>query len=145
VWDEVRRLNDELGMTIFLTTQYLEEADALAGRVGIIDHGQIVAEGTPDALKRRLRGDVVTFSVGEPVERARALLAGQDGVRDVVVIGDSVRATVEHGDQAALPLMRALDGAGLPVTALRIARPTLDDVFLTLTGRSLRDAEAAAS
>jgi ABC-2 type transport system ATP-binding protein len=140
LWKHVRALRDDGGAAVFLTTHYLDEADALCDRILVIDHGAIVAEGTPDALKRRISGDLVTFTVGERTEAARSLLAAQPGVRDVVVAGDTVRATVEHGDQDAVPLMRALDAAGLAVGALRIARPSLDDVFLTLTGRSLRDA-----
>ena len=140
LWQHVRALREAAGAAVFLTTHYLDEADALCDRILVIDHGRIVAEGSPDQLKRRIHGDLVTFTIGERAAAARELLAARDGVRDVVLAGDDVRVTVEHGDQAALPLMRALDGAGLPVRALRVARPTLDDVFLTLTGRSLRDA-----
>jgi ABC-2 type transport system ATP-binding protein len=139
LWKHVRGLRDDSGAAVFLTTHYLDEADALCDRILVIDHGAIVAEGTPDALKRRISGDLVTFTVGDRTEAARALLASQPGVRDVVVAGDTVRATVERGDQDAVPLMRALDAAGLSVGALRIARPSLDDVFLTLTGRSMRE------
>ncbi|MCA9675855.1 MAG: ATP-binding cassette domain-containing protein [Myxococcales bacterium] len=147
LWGHIRGLRDRAGTTIFLTTHYLDEADALCDRILIIDHGQIVAAGTPAELKRRISGDLVTLEVGDAAaaERARALLADRDGVRDVTIHDAAVRVTVEQGDAAALVLMRALDDAGLAVASLRVAHPTLDDVFLTLTGRSLRDAEADAS
>jgi ABC-2 type transport system ATP-binding protein len=139
LWGHIRRLRDELGSTVFLTTHYLDEADALCDRILIIDHGRIVAAGTPDELKRRISGDVVTFVVGPDSEPARRCLAGQPGVRAVTPAGESVRVTVERGDRDALPLMRALDGAGIPVASLQINRPSLDDVFLSLTGHSLRE------
>jgi ABC-2 type transport system ATP-binding protein len=139
LWGHIRTLRDDLGSTVFLTTHYLDEADALCDRILIIDHGRIVAEGTPDELKRRISGDVVTFVVGGETERARATLAGRPGVREVTPFGDSVRVTVDQGDRDALPLMRALDGAGIAVASLQIARPSLDDVFFGLTGQSLRE------
>jgi ABC-2 type transport system ATP-binding protein len=144
LWDHIRGLRDKGGVTVFLTTHYLDEADALCDRILIIDHGTIVAEGTPAELKRRISGDLVTFDVGEgDTERAKATLAAKDGVRDVTLGEGSVRVTVDRGDAAVLPLMRALDEAGVAVSSLRVAQPSLDDVFLTLTGRSLRDADAA--
>jgi ABC-2 type transport system ATP-binding protein len=143
LWDHIRALRDRDGATVFLTTHYLDEADALCDRILIIDHGRIVATGTPDELKRRIGGDVVTFEVDGPesAERGRALLAEESGVRDATAAGREVRVTVDRGDAQALPLMRVLDAAGARVSALRMAQPTLDDVFLTLTGRSLRDAD----
>jgi len=142
LWTHIRGLRDQLGTTVFLTTHYLDEADALCDRILIIDHGRIVAEGTPDALKRRISGDLVIFAVGQEAERARGVLSGCPGVREVVPHEGTVRVTVERGEEGALPLMRALDGAGIPVASMQIARPTLDDVFLTLTGHSLRDQPA---
>ncbi len=143
LWGHIRGTRDRHGLTVFLTTHYLEEADALCDRILIIDHGTIVAAGTPAELKQRISGDLVTFEVGDAAERARALLAARDGVRDATVNDGAVRVTVDRGDAAALVLMKALAEAGIEVEALRVAHPTLDDVFLTLTGRSLRDAEAA--
>jgi ABC-2 type transport system ATP-binding protein len=139
LWDHIRALRQELGTTIFLTTHYLEEADALCDRVLIIDHGKIIAEGVPDELKQRVSGDVVTLSVdGEPLA-ARDLLAGHPAVREVTVDGPSVRLSVTRGEQALPGLLRTLEEAGLALASIQLARPTLDDVFLTLTGRSLRD------
>jgi ABC-2 type transport system ATP-binding protein len=144
LWDHVRRLRSERDVTVFLTTHYLDEADALCDRILVIDHGRIVAEGTPDELKRRISGDVVAIQVkGEP-EQARAALAGLADVRDVAVNGSTLRLTVDRGDEALPGLLRALDAASVPLAAIQLHRPTLDDVFLTLTGRSLRDGEAKA-
>jgi ABC-2 type transport system ATP-binding protein len=141
LWDHVRALRDELGSTVFLTTHYLEEADALCDRVMVIDHGKIIAEGVPDELKHRISGDVVTLSFGTPASGAQAelVLAGHPGVKDIVADGPSLRLSVDRGEQALPSLLRSLDGAGLTLESIQLARPTLDDVFLTLTGRSLRD------
>jgi ABC-2 type transport system ATP-binding protein len=139
LWGHIRRIRAELGTTVFLTTHYLEEADALCDRVLIIDHGVIVAGGTPDELKRRVSGDVVTLSVNGQLETARGLLAAEPLVRELTVADGSLRLTVEHGEQALPALLRVLDGAGITMSSINLARPTLDDVFLTLTGRSLRD------
>jgi ABC-2 type transport system ATP-binding protein len=98
-----------------------------------------VAEGTPDELKRRISGDVVTLRVNGATERARGLLAAQPIVNELSVAGEELRLTVEQGEEALPVLLRVLDGAGITMSAISLARPTLDDVFLTLTGRSLRD------
>ena len=139
LWSHVRRLREQLNTTIFLTTHYLDEADALCDRILVIDHGKIVAEGSPDELKRRISGDVVVIEIAGDVERGKAALAGLAGVREATVDGTSVRLTVERGDQALPGLLRALDAAGVGLASIGLHRPTLDDVFLTLTGRSLRD------
>jgi ABC-2 type transport system ATP-binding protein len=139
LWDHVRRLRDELNTTIFLTTHYLDEADALCDRILVIDHGRIVAEGSPDELKRRISGDVVIIEVNGDTERAKTALAELAGVRDTAIDGASLRLTVERSDQALPGLLRALDAAGVGLASIALHRPTLDDVFLTLTGRSLRD------
>ncbi|GAA3303741.1 ATP-binding cassette domain-containing protein [Dactylosporangium vinaceum] len=140
MWDEVRRLRAE-GMTVFITTHYLDEADALCDRISIIDHGEIVAEGTPDALKREISGDVVTVGVADDLaEKAAEVLKGQEFAREVDLRDDGeLRLTVESGDTAIPQIMRTLDGAGVALTTIELHRPTLDDVFLTKTGRSLRD------
>ncbi|MGI5169725.1 ATP-binding cassette domain-containing protein [Spirillospora sp. CA-253888] len=140
LWEHIRRLRDEDGATVFLTTHYLEEADALCDRVLIIDRGVIVASGSPDELKRRVAGDVVTLELGEGAERARAALEGRPAVREATVAGGTVRLTVDDGDRELMGLVRALDAAGVELASLHLARPTLDDVFLTVTGRSLREA-----
>ncbi len=139
LWEHIRKLRADLGTTVFLTTHYLDEADALCDRILVIDHGQIVAEGSPDELKRRISGDVITLTVDGSADAAKGLLAGQPGIRDIAVDGRSVRLTVEHGEEALPGLLRALDEAGLGMQSIQLARPSLDDVFLTVTGRSLRD------
>ncbi|WP_433323273.1 ATP-binding cassette domain-containing protein [Spirillospora sp. CA-294931] len=141
LWEHIRRLRGQDGSTVFLTTHYLDEADALCDRILIIDHGRIVAAGTPAELKRRVSGDVITLALGHGgADKARAALEVLPEVREVALTGDDVRLSVRDGDRALTPLIRALDAAGVELTALSLARPTLDDVFLTVTGRSLRDA-----
>jgi ABC-2 type transport system ATP-binding protein len=142
MWDEVRRLRDG-GTTVFLTTHYLDEADALCDRLAIIDHGRIVAEGTAQELKKAVAGDVVTVGVEGNGELVARLLGTQPFVRETGVDEDgSVRLYVDDGE-ASLPLvLRILDGAGLAPQALALHRPSLDDVFLRQTGRSLRETAA---
>lgn len=139
MWEHIRRIRDEYNSTVFLTTHYLEEADALCGRILIIDQGRIVAQGTPEELKRRISGDLITIEIPERIEDAKTALAGVPDVRDVASADHTLRLTVEHGDQVLMTVMRALDAAKINVASIRLARPTLDDVFLTVTGRSLRD------
>jgi len=139
LWEHIGRLRSDLGTTVFLTTHYLEEADVLCDRVFIIDHGVIAAEGTPDELKRRISGDVVTLRVSDRDGAARKLLADQPVVREISAADGTLRLSVEQGEQALPSLLRVLDGAGITLESINLSRPTLDDVFLTLTGRSLRD------
>jgi ABC-2 type transport system ATP-binding protein len=139
LWDHIRKLRSDLGTTVFLTTHYLEEADALCDRVIIIDNGVTVATGTPEELKRQVSGDVVTLQVSGSAASARELLAAQPIVRDAVVSDGELRLTVEHGEESLPALLRVFDGAGVTIKSISLSRPTLDDVFLTLTGRSLRD------
>jgi ABC-2 type transport system ATP-binding protein len=138
VWEEVRRLNDQRGMTIFLTTQYLEEADALADRVGIIAKGRIVAEGTPADLKRSVGSDVI-IAKGQPgdTERIRQILALIEGLGSVEAAGDEVVISVTNGAKAISPVAVALTEAGIAVEALTLRTPTLDDVFLHVTGERM--------
>ena len=141
VWEEVRRLNADLGMTVFLTTQYLEEADELADRVGIIDHGRIVAAGTPEALKRSIGTDLVVALVDGDPEVARRALLPLPGVERVDVNGFEVTAAVVDGPAAISPVALALAeaGEGLRVRELSLRTPTLDDVFLSVTGARIAD------
>ncbi|WP_041541813.1 daunorubicin resistance protein DrrA family ABC transporter ATP-binding protein [Catenulispora acidiphila] len=140
MWDEVRRLRTE-GMTVFLTTHYLEEADQLCDRVAIIDGGVVVAEGTPDALKREISGDIVTVGVGEDfTEKAAEILKGQAYLSEIEVRdGGRLRLAVDAGETAVPRVMRTLEDAGIATATVEVHRPTLDDVFLTKTGRSLRE------
>lgn len=143
LWDEVGRLSREESVTVFLTTQYLEEADVLADRVGIIDHGRIVAEGTPSALKAEIGLPSVHATPVEDAEREQlaSVLApyGEslgDGTRDVVV-------RLREGLAGLPAVVRAVDDAGLTLASLEIQAPSLDDVFLAKTGRSLEGAGEA--
>ncbi len=141
VWAEVRRLNREYGMTIFLTTQYLEEADELADRVAIIDHGRIMAEGTPAALKRSIGTDLIVAEVdGDPAVAAAALEA-IDGVSGVEVHGHELSLATGDGAAVIADVAVALNGCGVPVTSLTLRTPTLDDVFLSVTGSHLVEDE----
>ncbi|QCB94991.1 ATP-binding cassette domain-containing protein [Cellulomonas shaoxiangyii] len=135
LWAEVQHLNAELGVTVFLTTQYLEEADVLAHRVGIISAGRVVAEGTPDELKRTIGTDVVVAEVDEQAGDAADALRRLDVVEGVEVRGDQVTASVLDGTRALGPVAVALATAGVRTRSLALRRPTLDDVFLSLTGR----------
>lgn len=141
LWDEVRRLRDA-GTTVFITTHYLDEADALCDRLAIIDHGSIVASGTPIELKREVAGDVVTMGVPGDQERVLELVRIQPGVREAASHEGQIRLYVENGDEALPQLLRLLDGSGMPPQTIAMSRPSLDDVFLRQTGRSLRE-EAA--
>jgi ABC-2 type transport system ATP-binding protein len=141
MWDEIRLLRSG-GTTVFLTTHYLEEADALADRLAIIDQGKIVAEGTADELKRKVAGDVVTIVVSGATEHVLEAVRRQTFVREATSEDGVVRLYVDRGETAVPLLLRVLDGEGLEASSIALHRPSLDDVFLLQTGRSLRD-EAA--
>jgi ABC-2 type transport system ATP-binding protein len=138
VWEEVSRLNRELGMTIFLTTQYLEEADELAHRVGIINAGKLVAEGTPADLKRSIGNDLIIARVPGNPAAARAAVVNVEGVKAVDARGNTLVVAADNGAATIGPVAVALDGCGVPVSDLRLRTPTLDDVFLELTGSHIR-------
>ena len=142
MWDEINRLRDA-GTTVFLTTHYLEEADALADRLAIIDQGRIVAEGTADELKRQVAGDVVTLGVDGDRERVLETVRAQAFVREASSEDELIRLYVDRGETAVPHLLRVLDAAGLRARTISLARPSLDDVFLRQTGRSLREEPAA--
>jgi ABC-2 type transport system ATP-binding protein len=144
VWQEVQRLNKQMGMTVFLTTHYLEEADRLADRVAIIDHGHIVAEGTPAELKATIGADVVTVSFhNSGIDQARALLGDMPGLRDIRAEESSLTLFVDNGSQAVAQVVRILDGAGIEVAQVAVSNPSLDEVFLKATGSRLEGAESA--
>jgi ABC-2 type transport system ATP-binding protein len=139
LWDHIRGLRKDLGTTVFLSTHYLDEADALCDRVLVIDNGKVVAEGRPDELKERVSGDVITLNVNSDPDIARATIAGRLDIREITVSGQTLRLTVRHGERTLPELLRILDDAGVTLNSIQLLRPTLDDVFLTLTGRGLRD------
>jgi ABC-2 type transport system ATP-binding protein len=140
LWDEVGRLAREDGVTVFLTTQYLEEADVLAGRVGIIDRGHIVAEGTPDALKREIGGNSVEVVPANPDECGRAAEVLVRFGEPAAHSGKGAAVRLSEGAEQLPEIVRALDDAGVRLANLQLHTPSLDDVFLTKTGRSLEGA-----
>ncbi len=139
LWEHIRRLRDE-GTTMVLTTHYLEEADVLCDRILVMDHGGIVAAGTPEELKQRIAGDVISLEIAD--EQADLAIRIADKVlelRSKMRADGLVHLTVERGDAAVVPLLRALDEQGVVPGSLTVKRPSLDDVFLTVTGRTLRE------
>ena len=142
LWEHLVRLREQHGTTIFLTTHYLEEADAMAERVLVIDAGRVIADGTPEELKVRMAGDLITIGIDGPRDAARAAEVARqvDGETEVSVDGSTVRLRTLAGATSLPGLLRSLDAIGVNAVSAEVKRPTLDDVFLELTGRSLRDA-----
>ncbi|MGW6282017.1 ATP-binding cassette domain-containing protein [Kribbella sp. NPDC055071] len=140
LWNEVGRLSGDEGLTVLLTTHYLEEADRLADQLAIVDHGKIVAEGTPESLKAELRGDSVQVELVSPDTDGgiRRLLGHLPGVGEIVVEGNILRARVDHGATAVPAVLGALEDKAIPVSAVTVSRPSLDDVYLRYTGRSFK-------
>ena len=140
---EIAHLSGAEGLTILLTTHYLEEADRLAGRLAIVDRGRVVAEGTPNELKGQLRGDAIQVELRdpEPDGRAHAALDRVPGIWEVTIEGRSLRARTGNGSAVVPSVLQALEAGGLRVASVTIARPSLDDVYLRHTGRSLARTE----
>jgi len=145
MWAEVRRLAAQSGLTILLTTHYLEEADELAARVAIVSRGKVVVEGPPEELKRALHGDSITLEVADGRAAAAGEIVGRhDGARELHVDGATVRVRVANGAAAIPTLLSELDAQGFGVTSATLARASLDDVYLHYTGRAFAEDEAAA-
>jgi ABC-2 type transport system ATP-binding protein len=142
LWAEIERLTRADELTILLTTHYLEEADRLASRLAIVDHGRVVATGSPDELKAELRGDAIVVELADgPDERAVSVLTRVPGIGESLVDGRSLRARVDRGASAVPAVLSALEGAGIGVASVTVSRPSLDDVYLRHTGRSFRRTE----
>ncbi|NHV60960.1 MAG: ATP-binding cassette domain-containing protein [Candidatus Verstraetearchaeota archaeon] len=139
-WNYIHKLKEEYGMTIFMTTHYLEEADALCDRIAIIDKGRIVSIGTPRELKDSLGGDIITISIKESVDVSE-LIRGVAHVKDVKKENGSYRIKAEFGEVTAPLIIEALRKGGYTVTRLSLTEPTLNEVYLEYTGRTLRDSE----
>ena len=139
-WEYIKRLKREYGMTLFMTTHYLEEADALCDRIAIIDHGRILVTGAPGELKKGLGGDVITLTIKEG-DDVSELIRGVEHVKDVKRENGSYRVKAELGRATAPLIIENLRKRGYTVTKLSLAEPTLNDVYLEYTGRSMRDAE----
>jgi ABC-2 type transport system ATP-binding protein len=146
MWQEIGRLAGQEGMTVLLTTHYLEEADRLVGQLAIVDRGQVVATGTPDGLKGQLRGDVVQVELpadadADSTSLVRSVLAGLPEVRDVVIAGRNVSARSDDGAAAVPVVLGALQRTGIYAASVAVARPSLDDVYLRHTGRRYSESE----
>ena len=143
LWAEIERLTRADELTILLTTHYLEEADRLASRLAIVDHGRVVATGSPDELKAELRGDAIVVELADGVadERVVSVLTRVPGIGESLVDGRSLRARVDRGASAVPAVLSALEGAGIGVASVTVSRPSLDDVYLRHTGRAFRHTE----
>jgi ABC-2 type transport system ATP-binding protein len=141
LWKHIGALRTERGSTVFLTTHYMDEADALCDRLLVIDNGSIVASDTPDALKRRVSGERIEIVTADPRQApaVAARLEAVPGVSESFSDGNTVSARVPSAASELPGLLRAIDADGIALQAIDVRRPTLDDVFLTLTGRSLRE------
>jgi ABC-2 type transport system ATP-binding protein len=144
MWQEIARLAGGEGMTVLLTTHYLEEADRLASRLAIVDRGRIVVTGTPDELKGELRGDAVHVELpaGVDANLVENVLAGLPAVRDVVIAGRDVSARSDDGAAAVPVVLAKLQRAGVNAASVAVARPSLDDVYLRHTGRRYSESES---
>ncbi len=147
LWEHIRGLRDR-GATIFLTTHYLDEADALCDRIMVIDHGKIVASGTPETLKEQVSGDAVRLTLADSAqtETVSKIASSLPGATETGVDGDVVSFRIRRGGSVLPGLLRSIDSEGVELHGVEVHRPTLDDVFLTMTGRSLReDTDAPAA
>jgi ABC-2 type transport system ATP-binding protein len=149
LWEEIGHLTRTDGLTILLTTHYLDEADRLASRLAIVDRGRIVASGTPDELKAELRGDAIHVELseadGEFDGRAMSAIADVRGVREPMIEGGTLYARADHAAAAVPSVLTALEAAGLAVASVTVARPSLDDVYLRHTGRAYREQNGATN
>ena len=142
MWREIERLRGDEGLTILLTTHYLEEADVLASNLAIVDKGKVVAAGEPEALKGELLGDSVVVELAGTPDGAVAALTALDGIRDVQLDGRTLRTRTDDGARAVPVMLQALESRGLAVESVTVARPSLDDVYLQYTGRAFAEADA---
>jgi ABC-2 type transport system ATP-binding protein len=144
MWQEIARLAGGEGMTVLLTTHYLEEADRLASRLAIVDRGRVVTTGTPDELKGELRGDAVQVELPADADpaRVRRVLEALPAVRDVVIAGRDVSARSDDGAAAVPVVLAELQRAGVSAASVAVARPSLDDVYLRHTGRRYSESES---
>jgi ABC-2 type transport system ATP-binding protein len=143
MWQEIERLKAEEGLTILLTTHYMDEADRLAAQVAIVDCGRVVAQGSPAELKASLEGDAVHIELeGANVNgNVHGAIRDVPGLRDVMVEGRSLHARVDDGGRAVPAVLAALDAHSVPVATVTVARPSLDDVYLRYAGRSFSEAD----
>ena len=138
IWDYLRKLNRENGLTIFITTHYLEEADLLCDRIAIIDQGKVLIEDTPSNLKQKLGGDIIEISVDNHV-KAKELISELDYVEKIDIVGEKLRIKAEKGNEALPLLLEIYKVNNIKVKTVSLSRPSLDEVFLEYTGKSMRD------
>ncbi len=142
MWQQIARLAADQGKTVLITTHYLEEADQLASRIAIVDRGRVVAAGTPDELKRELRGDAIHVELAAAANGpVHAALERLQGINEVALDGRLLRARADDGGRAVPAVLQALELQGVAVASVRVARPSLDDVYLKHTGRTFEEAE----
>jgi ABC-2 type transport system ATP-binding protein len=142
VWQYIRKLKEDYGMTLFMTTHYLEEADGVCDRIAIIDHGKIVKIGAPGDLKASLGGDIIELGVKESTEDLTSLIQQTAAVKDVKRVNSDYRIKAALGEEAAPAIIDAIRAKGFHVTKIMVTKPTMDQVYLEYTGRSIRDVEA---
>lgn len=142
VWDYIKKLKHDYGMTLFMTTHYLEEADGVCDRIAIIDHGKLVKAGAPDDLKASLGGDIIELGVKEAAEDLTPLIVQSKSVKDVRKTDSTYRIKAELGEEAAPEIIELIRAKGYHVSRISVTKPSMDQVYLEYTGRSLRDVEA---
>ncbi len=143
-WGYIERLKEEFGMTLFMTTHYLEEADNLCDRIAIIDHGKIIALDTPDSLKESLGGDIMTLTIEQKSADITSLIEAAPRVKEVKKQDSTYRVKVENGEETAPQILNLLIEKGYKIAKLSLAKPTLDEVYLEYTGRSIREEEGTS-
>ena len=144
IWDYLKKLNKENGLTIFITTHYLEEADLLCDRIAIIDQGKILVEDTPSNLKQKLGGDIIEISVDDNV-KAKELISEFSSVEKIDMVGQKLRIKTKKGDEVLPSILEICKANKINVKTVALSKPSLDEVFLEYTGRSLRDTRAGFS
>lgn len=144
-WGYIKRLKKEFGMTLFMTTHYLEEADNFCDRIAIIDKGKIIALDTPNAMKESLGGDIMTVSIEQKDVDITSLIKTADRVKEVKKQDSTYRVKVENGEETAPQILNLLIENGYKITKLSLTKPTLDEVYLEYTGRSMREEEASSA
>ncbi len=141
IWEYIKNLRDKQGITIFLTTHYMEEADYLCDRIGIIDKGKIRALDTPDELKRRIKGDIIVIKTTKRLSEVDILLGDVPGLKDVKYIGDKLTVAVEKGEEALPHIIKKVMEQDGVITSIEVLKPSLEQVFLYLTGRKIKEEE----